>query len=118
MPNLFGILGLSPFVWLATYHKSMIAHLVAFNGLLFHTFFRTNQTFKYYDIMCNVLLTLYVNASARDPWILFFTIIAIVGFANNIHSPEHKPQELAKDIAHVLNVQLPLFIGLYVFLIN
>ena len=119
-PNIFGILGLLPFVHMATYHKSRIAQLVAFNGLLFHTFFRTTPTMKYacfrsYDIICNVLLTIYVNAKARDPWILFFTITGTIGFMNNIHKPKQKIQETAKDIAHALTVQLPLFIGLHLF---
>lgn len=115
-PNIFGILGLLPFVHLATHHKSRIAQIVACNGLLFHTFFRTSPPcFRTYDIICNIILTVYVNIQARDPWILFFTIIATIGFMNNTHTPEQKIQETAKDIAHVLTVQLPLSIGLYLF---
>tara|TARA_Y100000389_G_scaffold191296_1_gene217217 strand:- start:5425 stop:5790 length:366 start_codon:yes stop_codon:yes gene_type:complete len=114
-PNIFGILGLFPFVHMATRHKSRIAQIVACNGLLFHTFFRTSRTMKHYDIICNIILTMYVNAKARDPWILIFTIIATIGFMNNIHKPKGKIQETAKDIAHVLTVQLPLFIGLHLF---
>ena len=114
-PNIFGILGLLPFVHLATHHKSRIAQIVAFNGLLFHTFFRTSPMIKYYDIICNIILTVYVNAKAKDPWILFFTIIATIGFMNNTRAPKQKSQETAKDIAHVLTVQLPLSIGLHLF---
>ena len=122
-PNIFGILGLLPFVHLATHHKSKIAQIVAFNGLVFHTFFRTSPTMKYYDIICNIILTVYVNAKARDPWILLFTIIGTIGFMNNTAlraggvaaKPKQKSQETAKDIAHVLTVQLPLFIGLHLF---
>jgi hypothetical protein len=63
---------------------------------------------------------MYVNSKARDPWILFFTIIATIGFMNNTalrapNEPKEKLQETAKDIAHVLTVQLPLFIGLHLF---
>ena len=114
-PNIFGILGLLPFVYMATHHKSKIAQIVAFNGLIFHAFFRTSPTMKYYDIICNIILTMYVNTKARNPWILFFTIIATIGFMNNTHKPKEKIQETAKDIAHVLTVQLPLFIGLHLF---
>ena len=113
-PNIFGILGLLPFVHMATHHKSRIAQIVAFNGLLFHTFFRTGY-FRSYDIVCNIILTMYVNAKAKDPWILFFTIIATIGFMNNTRAPKQKSQETAKDIAHVLTVQLPLSIGLHLF---
>lgn len=70
---------------MATHHKSKIAQIVAFNGLLFHTFFRTGY-FRSYDI----ILTVYVNAKAKDPWILFFTIIAIIGFMNNTRAPKEK----------------------------
>jgi hypothetical protein len=115
-PNIFGILGLLPFVLLGTHHKSRISQIVAFNGLLFHTFFRTSPLIKYYDIICNVILTMYVNTKARDPWILFVTIIATIGFMNNTHTPEQKIQETAKDIAHIFTVQLPLFIGLHLYL--
>lgn len=123
-PNIFGILGLLPFVYMATHHKSKIAQIVAFNGLTFHTFFRTSPTMKYefhagcfrsYDIICNIILTMYVNAKARDPWILLFTIIGTIGFMNNLQNPKEKIQETTKDIAHVLTVQLPLFIGLHLF---
>ena len=114
-PNIFGILGLLPFVHMATHHKSKIAQIVAFNGIAFHTFFRTSPTMKCYDIICNIILTVYVNTRARDPWILFFTIIATIGFMNNTHESKEKIQETAKDLAHVLTVQLPLFIGLHLF---
>lgn len=114
-PNIFGILGLLPFVHLATHHKSRIAQIVAVNGLAFHTFFRTSPMMKYYDIICNIILTVYVNTRARDPWILFFTIICTIGFMNNTHESKEKIQETAKDLAHVLTVQLPLFIGLHLF---
>lgn len=123
-PNILNIFGLLPFVHMATHHKSRIAQIVACNGLLFHTFFRTSPVVKYalhadcfrtYDIICNVILTMYVNAKAQDPWILFFTIIATVGFMNNLHIPKQKSQETAKDIAHIFTVQLPLFIGLHLF---
>ena len=112
-PNIFGILGLLPFVHLATHHKSKIAQIVACNGLLFHTFFRTSPMIKYYDIVCNVILAIYVNSNARDPWIFFFTIIGAIGFMNNTHAPKDPKQETAKDIAHIFTVQLPLFIGLH-----
>lgn len=105
------ILGLLPFIWLSTHHNSKIAQLIAFNGLLFHTFFNTTPLVKYYDIICNVLLTIYVNTRSQDPWVPFFTIIGIIGFLNNINDT----QNTAKDIAHVFTVQLPLFIGLLVF---
>ena len=114
-PNIFGILGLLPFIHMATHHKSKIAQIVAFNGLLFHSFFTSSPMIKHYDIICNIILTTYVNTKARDPWIFFFTIIATIGFMNNTHKPKEKIQETAKDIAHVLTVQLPLFIGLHLF---
>lgn len=99
-------LGLIPFSVLAVHNNSLIGALVTFNGVLFHMFYRRNRVVKYYDILCNMLLILYVNLVALDKVVLFWTCMGVIGFLLNTISNN-------SDITHVLAVQSPLALALH-----
>ena len=99
-------LGLIPFAWLAYQRGSFVGAIVTFNGVLFHMFCRGNRVVKWYDILCNTLLTGYVNLSALSSVVSFFSLLGITGFVVNTMSEN-------SDITHVLGVQLPLAVALY-----
>lgn len=56
--RIINIIGLSTFLSIFIKYKSIIAFIIFFNGILYHSF-EKNHYLKNYDILCNFLITSY-----------------------------------------------------------
>jgi len=113
MINSLGLLFFLPMVNLST-PRGIICSIVIINGILCHTT-RYNKTYGWeyirnYDIICNVLMGLFIIHQSRyNPYIIYTMIHACIIFILNYLYYEHY------YLLHILGVQLPLSIGTYLF---
>ena len=94
--------------------RGIISSIVIINGILCHTtrYLKTSgwKYIRNYDIICNVIMGLYIlHHSHYDIFILYTIIHATTIFLLNYFYYEHHP------LLHILGVQLPLSIGTYSF---
>jgi len=104
-PNYECMAGLIPFIIVHLRNGSWIALSVVLNGLAFH--YTLNGILKWFDILCNVAFTTYVNFVARDRIVSALTVIGCVAYVcNSRWSGEHENK------IHVVGVQFVLFLAL------
>ena len=84
----------------------MEAYIVLYNGILFHVLAPTNFFIKWYDILCNFILIMYVNFNVADYYVFMWSCIACTCFIWNSVYIKH---EQLKSIIHIVGVQLPLY---------
>lgn len=118
MCNKLCVIGLIPYLLVFTNNyisKKKIniidyyAPLIIFiNGILFHYLYINNKYIKYYDIICNNLLFLYLNIMTNSqPYCLIFTFYIYIMFYLN-------QNYFNKDnFIHVFGIQM---IGLQLYL--
>ena len=99
-------MGLIPYMLHYLQTNSWISYTVFNNGLLFHILFPKNAVVKWYDIICNTGLIIYVNIYASDPFVFLWSCAACTCFIWNQVYIKH---ELFKVFIHVICVQGFLF---------
>lgn len=99
-------IGLVPYIVHYLRTESLIAYIVLYNGLLFHVLAPTNNFIKWYDILCNFILIMYVNFNVADYYVFMWSFIACACFIWNSVYIKH---EQLKSIIHIAGVQLPLY---------
>ena len=111
---LYNSMGLLFFIPIISYSiKGLFALIVFLNGILCHGSNYTNYEYSkeitLYDIVCNVIMGLYILITVRGNLLLiaFVEVIAVFCFIINRIRYNSSP------ILHVLGIQLPLAIGLY-----
>ena len=105
-PNHFWELcGLTPFLVIAISLRSWVALIVVLTGVLYHL--HDTRWTKTVDVVCIVVLTLYVNLTTAWRPTLLITLGVIAAGAYNAH--------LHMWPIHVFFVQTPLAICLYYF---
>lgn len=112
MINSLGLIFFLPMV--DTTIRGLISSIVIINGILCHTtrYLKTSgwKYIRNYDIICNVIMGLYIlHRSNYDIFIVYTIIHATTIFLLNYFYYEHHP------LLHILGVQLPLSIGTYSF---
>lgn len=80
--------------------------MVLHNGLLFHVVAPTNTFVKWYDITCNSVFVVYVNAYVLNFYVFMWSCFACTCFVYNSKYIKH---EQIKDLIHIFGVQLPLY---------
>jgi hypothetical protein len=98
--------GLIPYIVHYLRTESFIAYIVFHNGLLFHVVAPTNTIVKWYDITCNSVFVVYVNAYVLNFYVFMWTCIACTCFMWNSIYTKH---EQLKAFIHIFGVQLPLY---------
>jgi hypothetical protein len=100
------VVGLVPYIVHYLRTESLIAYIVFNNGILFHVLAPTNIFIKWYDIICNSALIMYVNFNVVDYYVFLWSCIACTCFTWNSMYIKH---EQLKAIIHIVGVQLPLY---------
>lgn len=106
IPNVIRTFGLIPYMFHYLRKESIISYIVVNNGIYYHLIFNNNPLMKWFDILCNFTMILYINNSVMDVFVFMWSCIACACFIWNSLYIKH---ELSKAIIHVLGVQLPLY---------
>ncbi len=110
--HLIEALGVIPYGYLYIIQESYIALVVLFNGLLYHLLFPHNVIIRFYDIMVNCIMILYVNAKMMNTcFVMFMTFVSFFIYLFNIRYE----RRILRSIIHVVGVQWWLGILLYNF---
>ncbi len=105
-------LGVLPYIYIYIKQKSYMAIIVFLNGLLYHALFPHNIVIKFYDIIMNSIMIMYVNIKTRNTgFVLSMTLVSIIVYLFNINY-DHK---IMHPILHVIGVQWCLGIVLQSF---
>ena len=104
------MLGLLPYLYLIYQYKSYRALIVFMNGICYHYNYK-NLTLRYYDILCNALISYYCFHSTT-PTTLQSTymvgyIVSISFLFNNLLFYKSQINERNSYIVHVLFTQWP-----------
>lgn len=100
------VLGLIPYVVHYLRTESLIAYVVFSNGLLYHVTAHENVLIKWYDILCNTCMVIYVNMYVMNIYVFFWSCTAGACFIWNSIYIKHEP---LKAFFNVVGVQLPLY---------
>jgi hypothetical protein len=98
--------GLIPYLFHFLHAGSIVSFIVFNNGILFHALLPNNSIMKWFDILCNSILVLYVNICVVNIFVFTWTIAACLCFLWNSRNVTHEP---TKAILHVTGVQWGLF---------
>lgn len=99
-------LGLIPYAYHYFHTESFIAYMVLHNGLLFHIVAPNNIIVKWYDITCNSVFIVYVNAYVLNFYVFMWSCFACTCYVCNSKYIKH---EQIGDLIHIFGVQLPLY---------
>ena len=100
------VLGLIPYVVHYLRTESLIAYAVFSNGLLYHVTAPENVLIKWYDILCNTCMVIYVNMHVMNLYVFLWSCVAGGCFIWNSRYIKHEP---LKAFFHIVGVQLPLY---------
>ena len=111
---LYNSLGLLFFIPIISYSiKGLIALIVFFNGIICHGSnyieYEYSKEITLYDIVCNVIMGIYILITVKRNLLLIAFVVAIAVFCFIINRIRYN----SSPILHVLGIQLPLAIGLY-----
>ena len=114
--RLINLLGLFLYIDFVKNKKSLRAICVIINGILYHGLYhdhnqqtRYMKLIRYWDIICNMLMTYYTIYNY--PHTRIYAIIAIKIFILNLYLVKKFPYYVV-DVIHVLGIQYPLSLGL------
>lgn len=85
------VLGLIPYVVHYLRTESLIAYVVFSNGLLYHVAAPENVLIKWYDILCNTCMVIYVNMYVMNIYVFLWSCVAGGCFIWNSRYIKHKP---------------------------
>ena len=98
--------GLVPYLFHFLHTGSIVSFVVFNNGILFRALLPNNSVMKWFDILCNSMLVLYVNICVVNIFVFTLTNVACLVFFWNSRNVTHEP---TKAILHVTGVQWILF---------
>lgn len=100
------VLGLLPYIVHYLRTESLIAYIVVNNGILYHILLPTSEVVKWYDIICNVYMMVFVNIQVQNIYVFTWTCFAAGCF---IYNSLYIKRKFLKGVFHIAGVQLPLY---------
>lgn len=100
------LIGLIPYVVHYLRTESLIAYTVFTNGFLYHSLLPNNEWVKWYNIICNICMVIYVNIHVMNLYVFLWSFTAGACFIWNSVYIKHEP---LKAFFHITCVQLPLY---------
>lgn len=114
--RIINIIGLSTFLSIFIKYKSIIAFIIFFNGILYHSY-EKNHYLKNYDILCNFLITsyflyFYFN-SVRNYYFIAIGIYILNTYFFEILGIYNRD---ISDFIHIIGVQYILSLALIIII--
>src|SRR6056300_1631176 len=92
--------GLIPYLFHFLHTGSIVSFIVFNNGILFHALLPNNSIMKWFDILCNSILVLYVNIRVMNIFVFTWTIVACLCFLGTLemsHMNRLKPFYMSRE---------------------
>jgi hypothetical protein len=97
-PNYICTVGLIPFLVRFLYTRSVVSCIVFCNGVLYHLIAPNSKLVKWYDIVSNGVLIVYVNIHVLDMYVFLWSVATIMCyFCNKCYTRDR--------VIHVVGVQ-------------
>lgn len=114
--RIINIIGLSTFLSIFIKYKSIIAFIIFFNGILYHSY-EKNHYLKNYDILCNFLITSYFLYfhfnSVRNYYFIAVSIYILNSYFFEILGIYNRD---ISDFIHIIGVQYILSLALIIII--
>ena len=101
-PNLICATGLLPYLTHFLYTRSFVSCVVFCNGILFHVISPNTKFVKWYDIVSNGVMIIYVNVRVLDVYVSLWSAVAVACYFYNMC---YTKQIVLANVIHVVGVQ-------------